>query len=323
MSSEKERVLIYQATDGVGIGHVLVSMSFYADYALRTGRKFFVSIAGTGLATDNSLDVDPFFSHLLNVTKTDEAEFVFSQRMLRRCLNDAICDQKSILLVGRAQNPKRMQPQYPELFETDVRLSFLDRDDFHPKLHNGDDFEAPVMVIDNINSVEGKPGFEGLLSKIEPFAPFADDFQRWANQKLPDGQYIGVHVRHGNGEYLHGRRKGDDSDFGLLLNEMTSKTKKAARDHGISNILVFGDNSRTVRSLADQLGGMAPGFEDLTDIPFNEDLWSAQDRFAKLKNVFRDFYLLSRATLICGAPSLFVMGAYIWSSDRNLVWVDV
>lgn len=322
MSDEPpKRALMYRCGKiGNGIGHFLVSLSLYAHYARKTDRQFFISLHGSALAIDPQADTDPFFSEILDVAQGPYPDTIISYQAFSRRIDAVIKYSQDCAVVCR--NPRSLSAEFPHLMAKSDAVFHLD---VRSKFQQIQDLPHDVIVIDKVTPVIGGVAqHERFFEKVPAFAPFHPAIKEMRPEPHVSGGYVGVHLRHGNGEFLGIRTEGNNRDFPKLLKLVADRAGKLAVQYNLQQTLIFSDNSNTAKQIAKMTGGIVPTIDNISDSRHLDHLLAADHR--KLQTVSEiacDLHFLSMASVICGGNSLFVLAAYIWSDRNRLEWIEL
>jgi len=336
-----QRHLLYYAGKGLGIGHVLVSMSVYADYAQRTGRKFHIMYRDCVLAVDPKADVDPFFERFFDLSKIDDRRVNVSTEQVLQSLDGIRNGTCRAVVVG---NPihglHRLRKAFSRLrfFIEAIRgnrnlglkriglelsrsaifrkTDFIGIAGFKHYIESGDDHPADYIVVDSVSPVSASDPLQGV-ARYSPFPFFRSDIRFPGLQGLNVEKLIGIHVRHGNGEHLHGRTEGDSTEFDdLLVNVEKGVDKYLGNGNGI---IAFSDNKDVVRHFTKSVGAIDVSTNDLSDLRHADYTGCRKngDMLSALTLILRDFYVLSSCQKVFCGTSLFTVAAYIFSKRRE------
>ena len=304
------RHLIYNASSGAGLGHVLTAVAVYADYARQTGRRFHLTCRTWNLRIDNSLDVDPIFSQLFALETAGTDAIQLSERIS----NAAINDSNSLLLVGVGN--KDIVNSFPEQERLHTQ-ELTHMREFRPLLQNNIDHPADCIVIQTVSPFSS-------LRKDFPFfdaypapARLSDSLQHDALRGVAMARHVGVHIRHGNGEFLHGRSEGGSDDFQLLVSEIMRTALDIAAKRKL-DIIAFSDSAALLEQLHAEYGVKFVPHTMRPDKVWKDHLQALEQpqRTQAISTMLRDFYALTQcANVVCGS-SLFTTAAYIFSRYR-------
>ncbi|MCX2979537.1 hypothetical protein EYC98_01530 [Halieaceae bacterium IMCC14734] len=302
--------LIYNASSAAGLGHVLTAVAVYADYARQTGRRFHLTCRTWNLRIDNSLDVDPIFAELFEL----ETEGTDSIQLSERISNAAINDSNSLLLVGVGN--KDIVNSFPE-HERLHAHEMTHMREFRPLLENTIDHAADCIIIQTVSPFSS-------LRKDFPFfdlypapARLSDSLLHEALSGVALERHVGVHIRHGNGEFLHGRSEYGTDEFQQMVSKIMRTALDIAAERNL-DIIAFSDNAPLLEQLHAEYGVKFVTHKMRPDKVWKDHLQALeqQERAQAISTMLRDFYALTQcANVVCGS-SLFTTAAYIFSKHR-------
>ena len=308
------RTLLFQAGDAIGLGHLLASIALYKHLADSLGWRFCCSIRHNVLAVDPTQDVDPFF------------ETFFALGEDRSCLSSEVSDQslerardngRTVMVACRSDRLDLVSGQHDVLAGMDFQVCLLP--EFRDLLSQEQLPEADVVYIDTLCPFLPFPGVEAYYAGVPAFPPRL----RSGDADRATGPFIGIHVRHGNGEALSGRPMGGTERFNTLMAHYADRIEALRREHQIRDVLVLSDNSAVADSLARAVGGRAAADTPLPEVPFQTYLGAPHaSKLGRLARTLADFDRLSEASVIGGASSLFPLASWVWSDGASLAWID-
>jgi hypothetical protein len=196
------------------------------------------------------------------------------------------------------------------------KTDFIGLDGFKPYIESGADHPADYIVVDSVSPVSASDPLQGV-ARYSPFPFFKSDIRFPGLQGLNVEKLIGIHVRHGNGEHLHGRTEGNSTEFGNLLVNVEKGVDKYLGNG--NEIIASSDNRDVVRHFADSVGAIDVSTNDLTDLRHADYTGSRKngDMLSALTLILRDFYVLSSCQKVFCGTSLFTVAAYIFSKRRE------
>jgi hypothetical protein len=157
---------------------------------------------------------------------------------------------------------------------------------------------------------------------IQPLFPISESYQDSAFSHLESRHYIGVHIRHGNGEHLGNRRiSGDHALFGDYLKDVATQVLDLSSVTNIGDIVVLGDNADTITTLAKLTGGQGVGTDDLPSERFQDFIRAdRQNATRRIEKVMFDFSVLAGAQHIVSGISLFSQAAHLLAGQgRHII----
>jgi hypothetical protein len=314
-----KKSILYRAGQNIGLGHLLVSISFLANYGRKTDRTLYVSLEGSVLESVVEADVDPMFSSFLDIRKSQYDNVCVSKSAIRYLIDKSQCDGGSTLLVGRADHPNRLRSIYPEVLSN--HSGVIDRFKFRPLVQQGIDFPERLMIVDSVVPVEARPGQEGHMVGVEPIAPFSDEMMPRNAVKTEECTYLSVHVRHGNGENLGLRPRGGSEEHQQFVQKAILQAGRLAKKYNYDNILAFSDNADIVDEIRIGCGASAGNRYALGNQKFQVHLKAMSTRSARLRAIQKDFQALAKSDLIVATPSLFALAAQMWPKKHEIQWV--
>lgn len=309
--AEISKHLIYNASSGAGLGHVLTAIAVYADYARNTGRCFHITCRTWNLRIDKSLDIDPIFTELFELESASSNAIQLSERACNAAINSC----HSFLLVGEGN--KDIANSFPEQEQLHAHEVTPMRE-FRPLLMNNVDHQADCIIIQTISP------FSSLRKDFPFFAAYpaparlSDSLQHDMLRQIALERCVGVHIRHGNGEFLHGRSEGGSDEFQLMVNEIMRTALSIAAQHSL-DIIAFSDSTHLLQQLHIEHGVKFVPADARPDQIWTEYLQGLeqQDRAQAIRAMLGDFYALTQcAHVVCGS-SLFTTAAYIFSRYRE------
>lgn len=310
--------LVYFANGGIGLGHFLACCSVYGEYARKTNRKFFIRLKPSVLAMDPTADVDPIFTDFFCKKDIDKRGIEISATEVDQYVEEMSDSASNIVAVSREDfdgtdfirriSNKNLDPS---------KMNYMRNSDYAEYLLDGRDMDTEVIMIFGVIPYRfARKVFTESGYRV-PFAAFADE--RLPFEVRPGlSRCIGVHVRHGNGEHLHGRPEGGDGQFGIMLESIVRKAKEIKEKTGFG-VVAFSDNRETVAYLGSELGADAPTASALSDQPHLKYLHSRsnENKYNRVVPIISDFYHLSNCYYIICGRSLFTYSAYLFSQHRN------
>ncbi len=310
-----DKVVIYRPVSAVGIGHLLFSSAVYGALARQNGARFVVTAKGT--VFDKGDDGADFFSNYLVPAWSDDFDVSLGHAPIHAALAGDAHPPASAAIVGRKDAIQRPGREFPDLKTAD----FIDRwddDAMTPRAL------APYALL-YVDSVVPEREPTRSLPRIAPiFAPHPRIVEL-AKAAVPHDAYVAVHLRHGNGEHLHGRTEGTDAAFAAYLETVAALARDRASAAGIGQTVCLSDNFETAQRLADLTGGTALSPDDLPDRAHREFLSESENddvRTARLTRLLVDLTILGRATRIVGGHSLFCHAAALWGDPGRLTLVN-
>jgi hypothetical protein len=299
---KRRATLIYRPGTGVGIGHILFAQAGFQAIAEKIGARFLTTLDNTLFAPHGREReiLESCFRRDPSCTATFGIE----------ALHEALAGRKTPgtrLLVGRDDLGRRSEKEFPGL----RNAHFLDRwDDERISLEVLSRYE--IVFIDNITA---ESRLTDLCPPMRPLLWPADRIAAAARAVSPDAPYLAVHLRHGNGEHLHGRAEGTTGTFGEYMARIADRAMNTADEAGLAHIVCLSDNADTARDLAARTGGTAPDPGHLPDKPhmdYFRSASSAADHADRLEKVLIDLAVLGNGARIVGAPSLFCHAAALY-----------
>jgi hypothetical protein len=305
-----------------GLGHFLTASTVYSDYAESINRTFHIDTKKwSSFLLEPEKDIDPFFLDYFESNFFDQNGVNLSKRSLRQLYSRASEGSWETLVVI----PKNVKVQdfmaKGFLKDFNGNMSFMEFPKFRDKyLYKKREHSARLVLL--IVSEPTKGGrWMRKVSKVPSLVKLNSQLNA-SNQKDEINSYVGIHVRHGNGEYLHGRIEGKERAFEKYLDRMAAKAKKLSQKEGLK-IMAFSDSVACLDY-----------FQAKHSIPSNkEDNLPDEEWFSHLKSqdakrkrevifkVMKDFYFLANCKhVVCGI-SLFTMAAFLFSKNRSFYLV--
>ncbi|MEC7764264.1 MAG: hypothetical protein VX874_20340 [Pseudomonadota bacterium] len=311
----RTKVVIYRPVSAVGIGHLLFSTAIYGALARELGARFIVTARGT--VFDDTDDGGAFFSRFLVPEIPKGLDLATGHQAIRDALAAAQTDEDDMVVIGRQDGRQRPAREFGPLRNAD----FIDRWD-EPALTPDALGQYDMIYAD---SVVPEIGLTRLLSDIPPLFRPHPRIVALAKATVPEEDYVAVHLRHGNGEHLHGRTEGSDPAFTAYLEKVADTARAAAEAAGVRHVVCLSDNHDTAQRLAELTGGRALSPDDLPTQDFRaflRDSGSSDEQEARLTRILVDITILARARRIVGGHSLFCHAAALWGDLDRLTLVS-
>lgn len=310
---------IYTPVARAGLGHCLTAITAYANYSSMTGREYLVNTKHwTSFLQDPSSDIDPFFK-----TYFDEKSFEGNGIDLSNSRVKSVYDQagneswETLVLVDKTSDIEQFRKvRLGAEIQGDVRFMLFSK--FRKKYFLKQKDHPAKLIVIMVNEPT-KGGRE--LKKVRDFnsaGSFNPDYSYPDLGNIDLGKCVGIHLRHGNGEYLHGRLEGDDIKFERYVDRVVRKAQKLAKNENL-DIIAFSDSNKLLARLKKKHGILIIKNENLPDKAWFDHLKSKQkeDKPQVIEKVMQDFYAIANCKhVVCGL-SLFTMAAYFFSKHRS------
>ncbi len=273
---------------------------------------------------DPAADVDPLFTDFLDKPEIDRRNILVSRKSLDEYLKELRVSRLTFLVVRRDEQKslgasrlvarKALDPEKMIYMSSLVHAQYI---------REGRDLDSHAILIFGVIPFRfSKYLFAGEPRYGVPLAPFAREALPFVVKPQLE-RHIGVHVRHGNSEYLSGRPEGGGERFENMVTTIVEKTK-ALRDNTGCDVLVFSDNCHVAASLASELNAEAPSVTSLSDKPFQQQLSKQSDekRYSAIAPIISDFFHLSHCQYIVSGSSLFTSSSYLFSAHRRMLRIN-
>ena len=328
MSDPKDsttKSLVYVTGQGLGAGHVLSCLAVLKHYAEKTGRQFHIVCNNWLMALNSRADIDPFLETFFKKETLADRRTNFSFNQVQSMIADAQERQDSFLIVGAGViGTERIRRHLGEHSFIDS-AAFIEMNDFKELLPKHHACEHDHIIVDaeppyQSHGPNAKP-FD-FLRDIPPFAPL--DFP-YPQRTMDFDHHVGLHIRHGNGEFLHGRAGGDSDEFMTLVERVVNKAKSIAHEHSI-DMLAFSDSFQLLEFLEHEYGIGNLGPDYLPDKAFQKHLKSNMGTGRKwhiVATALRDIDCLSKCSHVVCASSLFTQAAYIHSKHKRFTHINL
>ncbi|MAM61664.1 hypothetical protein [Maritimibacter sp. UBA3975] len=308
-TNEPAKTVIYRPAGGVGLGHLLFSLAGYSSLA----RDIWAGFVSTGQSTEFDRDgtATGIFADHLTLVPDPGLPVTFGLPAIRDRLTPEALEGKRCALIGRKEARRRAQAEFPQL--TDATFFEQEDDALSP------DALRPFDVI-YVDSVLPPTQLTGRIRSLRPLLVPNADTERRAIAVCPSEPFVGVHLRHGNGEHLHGRLEGGQAEFDDYLNLVADTAREVADTAGLGAILCISDNAETAERLAARSGGVALPPDDLPQTAWRDHIGEAGEAFNdRLTRMMVDIAALSRGTRIVAGHSWFSESAALWGDPRRMI----
>lgn len=305
---KKRRAIIYRPAKGVGIGHFLYSLAGYGSLARETGAEFYFTANNTVFT--KFLDEGEFISQYFDQSsiRSDRVHFGFEKVSSR--LREAEKFSENVVVLGRKDRMKRAASDFPSLKNSDI----LEASDFS-NLEIQEIMNIDVLYVDSI--VAPRAPIEEITD-ITPLLSLSKSYLQTVYEAIGTDRYIGVHVRHGNGEDLDNRVSGGTSEFDSYMRRVANQVNRIAQENEISEKLVASDSKLAVEQLAELTGGRPIGVLNLPDRRFQDYLRSSRDvAESGVEKLMFDFAVLAGAQHIVSGSSFFPRAAALLSKNQK------
>lgn len=315
---ESPKYFVYVPAARAGLGHFLTATTVYSHYSRLVGRAFYIDTKKwSSFLIQPEEDIDPFFSNYFNEKSFEKSGINLSQKGQKELYEKANKEfWETLVVLPRNTNAEVFMSQG---FSKDFRgnLSFIDFRKFRRKyLYKNREHSAKLIIMIVSEPTKGGRWF-GKVKSVKSLADFSTQLNEKMNlENLSD--YIGIHVRHGNGEYLHGRIEGGDKKFENYVDRIVRTALRHQRKDG-SPMIAFSDSVHCLTYLKEKHGILSLDGDDLPDDEWFQHLRSkdAQEKNRVIFKAMKDFYFLSQCKhVVCGS-SLFTMAAYLFSKHRS------
>ena len=288
---------------GVGLGHILITIFNCAHYAKTWGRTLVLDMQGF-----------PYFSKNNHEQFFEYFEFSFPEDL------DVITDIEDVKSV---YNFEGVNDTIEKTMKKIMQRKFT-------RLRIQDDLIDDVIyssghLTNNILNEEESKNYGLKLKGI-----LEEQVNETLSNHFINNKTIGVHYRHGNGEFLHDRfdstkTKNYDEKLLLIKHEIIKNVNFMVKQNNLDNprIYLASDNLEFVQSLNKMIPNSFYITEDLPDTDFILFLEKNDYRFDFLKNTVVDLWALSLCDYIVCVPSLFVdlavLNSQHLSSDKVVI----
>ena len=298
----QQTTLIYRPGHAIGLGHLIYSWIGYGTLAQQLGARFLSTLAQSVFDQGQEGQEEQDFLDRTFVSPAPYQGFLqlgYGQ-VAARLSPEALADKK-VLVLGRHDQAQRPAREFPALAGAD----FADHEaDPMPPEHLR---RYDLIYVDSV-----APKTAALQAQIGPFLPllqFNAHYRRQAIAHAGSETYLALHLRHGNGENLHGRPRGEEAVFDAFVARLAQETQSILSQTP-APVLCFSDNAATAERMATLTGGRIGDSSQLPDRPFQAFLRSADGPQApRMEKIFFDLACLAHARHILAAESLFVRAA--------------
>ena len=322
MNRYPSRNLVYVAGVEIGVGHFLTSTSILKNYADRTNRKFHVICNKWVMCLDQQADIDPFYSMFFEEEVLKKNTFNISLKFATDTIESRYQNKELFLVVGnRKHGLTRLTKNLENMAFVD-KASFMTITKFRPFIIDREDQPIDNIVVDTVTPFQSNSQSFDYYRNIPALAPLKCPPPA---QGIDLGRCVGLHIRHGNGEYLHGRTEGSMPEFDSLVENIVSSAKKISEQYSLQ-MIAFSDNRTLLEHLEREHGIISLNGENISTRTWQEQLKASESPKHKrqiVASAIRDIYCLSQCSRVVCGTSLFTLAAYIHSPFKNFVKVTI
>lgn len=314
-TKQPERALIYAVGPFIGLGHILLGISCFYQYAQATGRTFYLTFQRSAMALKNDADIDGTLTELFDITDLEARGIVLSERQtLERVDAQPSILQETRILARKPGQKQTVMACFESLrpYRGDLKLSLMDEVTSH--MQSNTDFDESLLLVNAMLPDLSRFDWES----VEPLFHFSPSAAAVLGVEDDYKQYVGVHLRHGNGEDLMGRLEGEQSSYDTYLQKVAERVNSVSQALG-AKALVFSDNSSVVSQMVAKTNGRSLGESQLIDKPHQtiNELETQEARRQAIFKVFADFYCLSQCSSVVCGRSMFTRAAQVYSDSHE------
>jgi len=296
-----DRTLIYCASRTIGIGHLLCAVINYLAYCEKKNRVFGLdtSLWVWTVQDDNKL-WNSFFEILPVERSITDINSV--RELYKSSSSQAIIARTDGIGVSK---------DYRKRYFSDNNYT---RHEFGKVYDSEEDFDEQTVIINSLTPP--LIPYEDAIPSVHLKAEVRETFDSLFDQLFDNHFVIGVHIRHGNGEDLHGRIMGAQLIFeGLLQKYFSHIDREIENVSGKSvKILVTSDSDEVKARFKRKYGDRVVadiGLLENSKVPWQKLALRNADVSTKelLFNALKDIYWLSKVDLLLYGDSLFTDAA--------------
>lgn len=307
------REIIYVGGKAIGLGHLLFSLSYYQNIALKFNLLKYLHIKNTSFYSESYK-----FFNLLNKNHCNWSPICHFSKNEEKFNFD-------LIVLGRRDQRKRLEKE--AVLQPHSNQHFIDIHEFRAKpstLYERLESKKPLkLIIDSVAPVQSTNVPCDELKNLSPPFLFSDSILHEAKISMPKEAYASLHFRCGNGEYLSGRPEAGSKAMSDLIMKMIEKVAKLKESYSFSKVLVFGDNYRIASDVAKEIGPSAISMTRHPELPFQRVLKEGPvEKDDQVKAALIDLTLMANSQIIVAGSSFFPLAAKIYSKPSTNLYIE-